>query len=349
MSEKIEKFVSSARVLVVDGCLASRIAMRELLVDLGIASERIVLVKNLADAVRSFAGGIPEIVISDYLLADGFGSSLRNGLARDAIFFLVSAQTERAAVAKAAEDEIDNFIFKPYSYEDFKTVWNETLRRRLDPESYSRRLAEGRTLMITGSLEAASARFLLAKKEQAGFSSACAYLARIRQLREELMPAAQEYREGLGDRGVHFQCLSGLYEVLLQQKSVPDAYRTLKKLVLSFPEHPERLSIAVSLAVHTGNLHDIDVFHEIYRQIHQKTPSLVNHLSSALAVYGRHHLAKRRPEAALTRFESAIEVSKAQPKFVAYIVNHLNQAGYFREAETLLDRHSVSERKFHEA
>jgi len=340
MSEKIEKFASSARVLVVDRCLASRIAMRELLADLGVDPERIVLVKNLAEATKSFAAGIPEIVISEYLLDDGFGPSLRNGLARNAIFFLVSSRTERAAVAKAAEDEIDNFIFKPYSSEDFKTVWSETLRRRLSPESHSRWLTEGKTFLLSGSLEAASARFVLAKKEQAEFSSACAYLARIRRLRDELTQATQEYREGLGERGVHFQCLSGLYEVLLQQKSVPDAYRVLKKLVLSFPEHPERLSIAVSLAVHTGNLRDIDVFHEIYRQIHQKTPSLVNHLSSALSVYGRHHLAKRRPEAALTRFESAIEVSRAQPKFVAYIVNHLNQAGYFREAEALLDRYS---------
>jgi tetratricopeptide (TPR) repeat protein len=332
-----QKYLENAWVLIVDRCLASRVAMKEILVEMGASRQRLVLVKTLDEAYSAIEMRSPDLIIGDYRVEDGLALSLLRKN-KNAIFFLVSADSSQAAIAKAAEEEVDNFIFKPYSERDFKRILSETIARRIQPQMHDEWLESGKQFLVQGAVEAAVLNFEKARQVRPSFATACSYLGQVKKMKDLLSQSKREYQAGLEQNDVHFRCLSGLYEVFLQQKSIDEAYATLKEMVLSFPEHPERLSAAVALAIRTKNFMDVDVFFEVFQQIYQKTPALVNHMSSALSVSGRYYLSRKKTKAALNSFENALLVSSAQPKFLTYIAYHLAMAGFPREASQLQRR-----------
>lgn len=339
---KLTEFLQQTKILVLDSNLAARVAVRQSLMELGAQANKIHCVKLLADAKAHISNGGVGLVIADYQLEDGLATNL---LAenRSYLFLMLSSNNSRAAIAKAAEDEVDEFLFKPYNQEDFRLALEQMVVNWMNPNEAERALAEGKVHLDQGRLDDAVRCFETAKKDRATYSRACAYLGQIQSQRTDLDGALKQFEEGLDSNQMHFKCLNGLYQTYFQQNRVDDAYRILKEIVMNFPENPERLVSAVYLAVKTSNIKDIEVYYSVFDLMTQKTPDSVKHLCSALSVAGHYYLRNRNTVAAMLSFERALQISSAEPKYMEYILNKLRGMGLTDEAERLAGSYVLAE------
>jgi tetratricopeptide (TPR) repeat protein len=335
------EFFSQSKVLIIDSHLASRVAVRQSLMELGAQASHIVCTKTLADARHALTQHRVSLVIAEYILEDGIGTSILTS-PREFLFLLLSSNNSRAAIAKAAEDEVDEFLFKPYNQQDFKSVLEQMVLNWMNPSEYERALTDGRSLLEQNNIDLAAICFEKAKQDRRTYSRACGYLGQIERTRTSLAAAARQFEEGLDSNGLHFRCLNGLYQTYFQQNRLADAYRILKEIVVNFPENPERLSAAVHLAVRTDNLRDIEIYYSVFGLMTQKTPDSIKHLCSALSVAGHYHLRKKNTIQAMLSFERALTVSMADPKYIDYISQKLLTLGLNQECERLLGQFKAS-------
>lgn len=336
----LQEFFTRSKVLIVDSNLASRVAVRQSLMELGAQASHLLCAKSLAEARRMLESSRVALIIADYNLDDGIGTSILTS-PRDFHFLLLSANNSRAAIAKAAEDEVDEFLFKPYNQEDFKAALDQLVTSRMNPSEGELALNQGRVHLEQNRLAEASECFERAKQDKGTYAKACAFLGQIEKMRTDLAAAARQFEEGLDSNQMHFRCLNGLYQTYFQQNRLDDAYRILKEIVVNFPENPERLAAAVYLAVRTDNLKDIEIYYSVFDLMTQKTPDSVKHLCSALSVAGHYHLRKKNTIQAMLSFERALTISFADPKYVDYIVQKLSALGLQKECKRLLAQFGI--------
>lgn len=329
--------------MIIDSNLASRVAIRQSLMELGAQNNKIFCLKTLAEARKVLETDKISLVIADYLLNDGIGTSLL-GNQHNFLFLLLSSNNSRAAIAKAAEDEVDEFLFKPYNQEDFKSALEQMVLDWMNPNEFERALIEGKEFLERNDHEKAETCFEKAKQDKRTYSKACAYLGQIKKVKTDLDGAVKMYEDGLDSNQMHFRCLNGLYQTYLQQNRIEDAYRILKELILNFPENPERLAAAVYLAVKTDHFKDIEVYYSVFDFMTQKTPSSVKHLCSALSVAGHYHLLKKNTIQAMLSFERALTLSLGEESYVQYITERLSTFGLKKECDRILEQFAISKK-----
>jgi len=333
-----EQYMSEANILIVDRSFTYRVALKQTLISFGALAERIFMAKTLKEARVHAEQKKPEIIFSDFLLEDGIGTNLIKERKEKCIFILVSSIATQAAVANAAEVEVDQFIFKPYSQLHLKDVLEGCVKRKMAPSESSQVIEDGKELLSIGEFEKAAVLFEHAKKDPKTFAQACSYLAEVSKLKNELDDAFKTFREGLTSTEVHFRCLMGLFNTLLQSRRQQEAYEVLKDILVHFPECPDRLSQALDLAVHTKNFVDIEEMHLVFQLMYEKPEKLIIHMTSALLVNGHYHLRHKNPPAAMESFVRGITIGKGHEKFIQYVQEKLIQHGLPTKIDEVLKK-----------
>jgi len=331
-----EQYMSDVKILIVDGSFTYRVALKQTLLSFGAVAENILMAKNLKEARVLSEKAHPEIIFSDFLLEDGIGTNLIKEGKEKCIFILVSSTATQAAVANAAEVEVDQFIFKPYSQLHLKDVLEGCVQRKTTPSESSQFIEDGKELLSIGEFEKAGVLFEQAKKDPKTFAQACSYLAEISKVKNELDDAFKTFRDGLTSTEVHFRCLMGLFSTLLAGNRKEEAYGVLKDILIHFPECPDRLSKALELAVHTKNFVDIEEMHLVFQLMYEKPEKLIIHMSSALLVNGHYHLRHKNPQAALESFVRGISIGHGHEKFTKYVQEKLTQYGLSAKIDEVL-------------
>lgn len=330
-----EAYMIGATILVIDDSFTYRVALKQTLVSFGTLTENIFMAKNLREA-RSYISKVkPHIILSDFLLEDGVSTNLI-GERKESIFILVSSVATQAAVAKAAEVEVDQFIFKPYSQLHLKDVLEGVIQKKNEPSESSQLIEDGKELLSIGEFDKATVLFEQAKGNPKSYARACAYLAEIKKLKNDLDSAFRTFREGLTSSEVHFRCLIGLFNALLQGSRREEAYSVLKDILIHFPECPERLVQALSMAVETKNFVDIEEMHIVFQFVYDKPEKLLKHMSSALLVNGHYHLKHKNQSAAIESFVRGISIGKGHDRFTQYVKEKLTQYGLENKLDEVL-------------
>lgn len=332
---QFETYMSEAVVLILDSSFTYRVALKQTLIAFGASVDNIFLAKNLKEARAFIEKTKPQIILSDFLLEDGVSTNLI-GEKKDFIFILVSSVTTQAAVAKAAEVEVDQFIFKPYSQEHLRSILESVVQMKIQPSPSSQYIEDGKELLSIGEFDKASILFEQAKADPQTRARACAYLAEIQKLKNDLDNAQKTFREGLTSSEVHFRCLIGLFNALLLSEKKEEAYSVLKDIMIHFPECPDRLAKALSMAVETKNFVDIEEMHVVFQLMYEKPDVLIDHMSSALLVNGHYHLKHKNQTAAMESFVRGISVGRGHDKFTAYVKDKLSQYGLENKLEEIL-------------
>ena len=324
---QFEKFLNEARILIVDSNFTYRVALKHSLIFFGANTERLRTAKNLAAAKAIIIDFQPQIIISDFLLDDGIGTHLMTEQKGNCIFILVSSVVSQAAVANAAEMEIDQFIFKPYSQLQLRDVLKDAVYRVKYRTKSDQFIEDGKELLSIGEVEKAAILFENAKKDPLAFARACSYLGEIKQIKNELQGASKAFRDGLRASETNFRCLIGLFNSLLNDGRMDEGYALLKKIMIHYPECPERLMQGLNLAVRTNNFVDIEEMYSLFELMYQKPETLLKYMSSALLVTGHYHLKHKNAPAAMECFKKGIEVKKGSPKLGRYVQEKLAQYG----------------------
>jgi CheY-like chemotaxis protein len=287
------EYLSTRKVLIADPNGPSRVGIARMMVNLGAKTKHLLLADDHASAVSELTHARPELMISEYSMPDGNGIDLAQQFRRHAVtdastFVLLTANATQSVVAQAAEGDVDMFLLKPYTLRDFTAHIVRVVLGRLHPSDYLRTIAEGKRLLAEGKATEAVDRFKRATALNASPALAWFHHAQAELYQQLVEGAGRSYRHGLQHNAIHYRCLSGLFDLLLQQGRLNDAYAVVKKLAHVFPANPQRIFQVFSLAVETGNIGDIEEYYRSFQGLEHRNDELVKYVCAALVVCARH-------------------------------------------------------------
>lgn len=342
--EVFKKFIEESEVLVVDKNPGSRNRLLKIVCDLGAKRHTVHTAGGLIEAEAIIKEKKISLVLSDYFIAGGSGFDLFKMLRerfptnKNLTLVLVTSNISQTAVAKAAEEDVDSFIIKPYTLQSIQENLISTVSAKVQPSEYMIKIEAGKKAMTEMKLDEAMAILKEASKLHSKPALAMFYMGQVEYMRKYLEEAKGDYEKGLSFNTIHFKCLVGLFELFMKEKKYEEAYGVVKKIAKYFPANPDRLSQIIRLAVQTSNYSDMQFYYEVFTTLEERTPILVNYIGAGMYVSGKFFLKNNDVEAAMKFFDN-IAVSCAEyTKFMRAIITTLVQHDQGKVAEKYLSR-----------
>ena len=349
--EVFHEFLGKGEILVVDPVRVAAERLRNILVNLGADEKKITIGLNFDDAVKIMSDKKPDVVISEYVLGDGsaFDLFLKYREIRDdqinCLSIMVTSNTSQVHVARAAEEDVDAFIIKPYDTELIKEVLVEGTKTKINPSKYIKFVRQGMDMLLQGKPYEAIEILSEAKKMTDKPTLAHYYLGQADVLIQAMESAEDNYVEGLDHNEIHFKCLNSLFDILMEEKKYQNAYEVVKKLVKYFPANPERLSKILRLAIITENYEDIENYYNIFMDLEFSNEGLTRYISAGLVTLGKYFMGQGRRNSALDIFRNAAEVSNGKPIILRNIIEGLVDRRMFVEVEAFMERFADKDRE----
>lgn len=340
-------FLEQTEVLIVDKNPSSRNRLLKTMYDLGSKRNLIHTTGSLIEAEAIIHSKKIGIVLSDYFIGGGSGFDLFKLLRekephnKDLCLILVTSNISQSAVAKAAEEDVDSFIIKPYTIQSIKENLIATVTNKVFPSDYTKKIEEGKSHMYEGRYDEALGIFKSALELHSKPALALFYIGQTEYFKEQITEAQQSYKEGLELNNIHYKCLVGLYDIFLKENKFQEAYQVVKKIAKFFPANPDRLAQIVRLAVRTANFNDMQMYYDIYTSLDEREQSLTNYIGAGMYIAGKHNLISNSPDVALQYFDNIAVSCSEFTKFPRAIISLLVQHGMVSEAEKYLSRFSA--------
>ncbi len=334
-------------VLVVDKNSGSRNRLLKVMVDLGTKRHMIHTAGNMTEAEQILKDNQIGVVLSDYAVGGGSGFDLFK-IVRAAspnnkklCLILVTSNISQTAVAKAAEEDVDSFIIKPYTLQSINESLIATIAAKIQPSAYILKVEEGKELIAKGDFRGAVTVFETALPMHQRPSLALFYMGQAQYLLAEADQAKSKYNKGLSYNSIHFKCLVGLYEIFMKEKKFEEAYQVVKKVAKYFPANPDRLTQIIRLAIVTKNYEDMESYYNIFTQIEERNSEMTNYIGAGLFVAAKWFMGEGQLPKAFAIFEK-IAVSCSQfSKFMRAIITYLVENNQTPEAEKYIARFSA--------
>jgi tetratricopeptide (TPR) repeat protein len=334
LDQALEDSFSKMKVLIVDGNYTDRTALHQSLLSYGVLPENIFSATSIQFAGDRLKKTKVDVLISDFSLKDGLGSSFQTN-SKSFSLVLLSSVISQAAVAKALEAEVDAFLFKPYFHSDLKKVLQNVIKLRMNPPKGLSELSEGKKWLAQGNFEQAKRIFEKLNQDPELSTKANAYMVEIRKIMTDSQDFTQ-VRRNLESTEVCLLSLLGMYHRFRNAGRLKSAYDVLSQILQYFPENPDRLIQAIDLAVRVQRFEDLEKFYEIYRAMFEKSEKLLRHMSSALLIYGHHLLKQGQKQEAMRQFLLGISVAQGHDQFTLYVREKLVQFGMESQIEGIL-------------
>lgn len=350
MSKKeiLKNFLAEHEVLIVDKNPSSRNRLLKTIYDLGSERHLIHTCGNLSEAQEIIATKKIGLVLSDYFIGGGSGFDLfkiireSNPDNKNLCLVLVTSNISQSAVAKAAEEDVDSFIIKPYTIQSIQENLLTTIVAKIKPSEYMLKIEEGKTYIAQEKFDQAIKVFNEAIALHPKPALALFYIGQAEYLKNHAEKASKSYNEGLDFNNIHYKCLVGLYELFMKQEKFSEAYQVVKKIAKYFPANPDRLAQIVRLAVITGNYRDMGMYYDIFTQLDVRLRVLTNYIGAGLYVSGKYFMQKNERDLAFKYFDH-IAVSCAEfSKFLRGVIAVLIENNCGPEAEKFLGRFDPS-------
>ncbi|MBL7714834.1 MAG: response regulator [Bdellovibrionales bacterium] len=343
--EALRSYLSTKKILMADTSPSSKASLHQALTELGAKATNIKIASSFRDAELLIGEFKPEVVICDYDLGKRCGLDLLQKQraeqpdSKKSIFVMVTGNTSQSAVARAAEEDVDAYVIKPFTTFTLRQALMKTAMLKMSPPEYLVEIEAGREAIKDGKLDDAIKHFEKAKTLDPQPALACAYIGQVNYMKSQIAPAEGSYQEGLGHNKIHYKCLVGLYEALMGQKRYREAYDVVKKISNYFPANPQRLTMVLRLAIMTQSYDDVEKYYQMFTKIDERSPDVVRYISAALVVCGKYYLQTNVPSRALELYKKAATAAYGNPKVLAEIVQGLCDFGQAKEAEGFLKRY----------
>lgn len=342
--EVFKQFLEENEVLIVDKNPSSRNRLLKTIYDLGAKRHMIHTCGSLTEAQEIIASKKIGIVMSDYFIGGGSGFDLFKIIRdkepdnKNLCLVLVTSNISQTAVAKAAEEDVDSFIIKPYTIQSIQENLISTVVAKIKPSDYIVKVEEGKAQIAAGNYLEAIATLKVAVNMHPKPALALFYIGQAEYLKNHVDEATGSYNEGLSFNNIHYKCLVGLYEIFMREEKYFEAYGVVKKIAKYFPANPDRLSQIVRLAIRTNNYEDMQMYYEIFTSLEVRTQVLMNYIGAGMYVAGKHCLIENNPEKAMQFFDNIAVSCSEFTKFLRAIVTVLVEHNMHTDAEKFLSR-----------
>lgn len=342
--EIFKDFLSKNKVLLVDTSTASRRRLVKTLVNMGCGRSDIFPVAHYSEALDVFRREKPKLILSDYTIQGGSGFDLfkdcrEEGVkSDDAILVLITANISQSLVAKAAEEDVDSYIIKPYTIQSLENSLVTAVVGKLRPSKYIQTIEDGKKKLFSGDYRTSLNIFTTAVEMSKTPSLAHFYAGQAQYLLKSVENARKDYKSGLAINKIHFKCQSGLFELCMKQKRFKEAYDVVKNIARYFPANPERLKQVVRLAVMTQNYDDLIDYYEIFTSLDERPPEVVNYICSGLYVLGRFKFFQGDKVSGKETYKKLLVSCMGEAKFVKAVVVQFVERGMFSDAREAMKR-----------
>ncbi len=338
------QYLKERRVLVADPSPSSKSSIHSALTDLGAKPTNISFASSFADAEEAIDRIKPQIVIADYNLGSRCSLDLmqkqraEHPNSKELLFVLVTGNSSQTAVARAAEEDVDAYILKPFTAFSLRQTLMRTAMTKLQPSNYMKAIDEGKRLLQEGKFDDAIKVFDTAKTLNPTPSLACFYLGQANLVKKADKAAEVKFAEGLDYNKIHYKCLVGLYDVLMSQNRFVDAYEIVKRISFYFPANPQRLTSVLKLAIMTKSYDDVERYYQTFTKIDERSEEVIRYVCAALVVCGKYYLSTKVQSRALDLFKKATPYAVHRPRVLHEVVISLVDAGMGNEAADYIKR-----------
>ncbi len=326
-SNRIREFLTNQTCLVVEPSNAFASAVKMCLTSLE-ESVRVVFTRNYSDACAKIDTLRPRLLVTEYHIEGNFGLGLieqhRNAIGDDLrVSILITRNADDSVIAEAAEEQVDAYLLKPFSTEEFQARLEAVIEGRATPSLFKKKIYEGKKLLDAKDYEAAIRLFYEAKKESRLPSLACYYSGESFRRIEDRTRALAEFVEGLHYQPVHYNCLIGKFEVLMDEKWYTRAYDVVPILLKNFPLTAKRLTQIFVATVFAKRFEELPLLYEKFLQLESRTRELVKIVAMGMYTGGKWALAQGDRATALDFFDKAATTAGREFSMIELIVNEL--------------------------
>jgi CheY-like chemotaxis protein len=340
-----KNFLQNVDALIVDSNNGSRKGLMRLLSNLGIPAHKIMISTNIDDALSIYKRKIPQLVLSDYYIMGGSGfelfqkiRELSKSKKKVSILTLLTSNATETIVAKAAEEDVDAYILKPYTIDTFTRILFKSINDFCNPSEYDQIITKGKGLLFDGLYSKAKEEFRRAVTKNQSPTLALFYQGQASYMMEKMQEAKDFYNQGLSFNKIHYKCLLGLYKLYFSSKNENDAYEVGRNIVTLFPTDAQKLCEVVHLSIKTKNYLDMISFHEVFTRLDDRDEKLRAYISSGLFVGGKYNLKNGQPELGIEQFESAVNASYKDPRVIRRIVEELYDLEEIQKAKDFFQK-----------
>ncbi len=323
------QFLKENNILIADTSAVAAGRLASTLAEFGARRSQITIEDSFESAQKSIRNYKPKMILCDYMLGNKSGLDLLQDQRREfqdsksSIFVLITANASQSTVARAAEEDIDSFIIKPYTNNTLKSSMMNIIVNKLYPTEYIQLIEKGKDFLFKGEPEEAKKHFESALALDPKPSLACFYLGQADQMINALDSAEGKYKIGLAFRQIHYKCLVGLFEILMKVNKPVEAYEVVRKIAQYFPANPRRLTSVLRLAIITGHYEHMKEYYHLFTQIDVRTEELVEYMCSALIVAGKHYISKKEDYKAFEHFDLCAISSAGKTKYLRFMIESL--------------------------
>jgi len=342
--EIFRKFIEENEVLIIDKNSSSRNRLMKIFYDLGAKRNMLHTASHLDEALEIYGSRNVGIILSEYIIGGGSGFDLFKNIRKDhpgkkfPCLILVTSNMSQTVVAKAAEEDVDSFIIKPYTIQSIHENLLSTITFKINPPEYIKRVEEGKSFLSRAQFDEAIRIF----KEAIGLnekpSLALFYLGQANYLKRVYEGAEISYETGLNYNDLHFKCLMGLYDLYREEGKHNEAYRIVKKILEYFPTNTERFAQIIRLGILTRSFDDFDRFYDVYKDLEERDLELTKILGAGLYIAGKYYLTMGHPDRALSLFDKVAVSCFEFPQYLRSIITLLISYDMVDEAHKYLRR-----------
>lgn len=334
----IRSYLQENLIYIIDTSGVSRARLARILVDIGANTQKIKIFGSYEQAEYHFNVDRPKIVFSEFRLGcrsglDLFESFRKISPSKESLFVLITSNSSQAVVARAAEEDVDAFILKPYTINTVKKIFVKTAMDKLYPSEYIRTIEEGKEQLFAGNYPEALEIFEKAKRMSDTPTLAFFYYGQAEYMLKEIRQAEKSYEEGLQYNKIHYKCLVGLFDLMMEKQQYKEAYDIVRMIAEYFPANPKRLATIIHLAVKTENYSDIEDYYNFFVNFNYRSEELTRYVCSALLICGKYYLMRGFAEKAFNLFEKVgITAQQGHTKYLRILIEYMtefNQHDYY--------------------
>lgn len=339
-----QQYIQDKKILIADPGSTARTSLASTLIKLGAKTTNIAMAGTMPEAQAEMDRIKAQVVITDYDLGGGRGLELLQSRrkhhpeSKSCLFVIVTGNTSQTAVAKAAEEDVDVYVIKPFTADSLRNTLIKATLAKINPTDYQKKIEEGKELLAQGKPDEAIEIFQEAKELDSAPSLACFYEGQANLMKEALKVAEGSYAQGLDYNKIHYKCMVGLFELLYNQKKFNEAYDIVKKISQYFPANPERLTQVMRLAIMTKSYEDVEKYYQAFTKIDDRNEDVIKYVCAGLVVCGKYYLRQSVPSRAIELFRKAAVTAGSRLQLLKEIILSLLEFDMAKEAVEFLKR-----------
>jgi len=344
----IKYFLEQHLILIVDPSASFGQTLVGTLMEMGAPTQKVLYSKKYEDAQRIIQEYKPQILITEYFIGQKFGLSLIDQQAKAVgetakVSILITHNSASSAIAEAAEEQVDDYILKPFSMGQMKERLSAVIKRKMNPTSYSLKIRSGKKLLRDKQFEKAELEFLEAKKLTDKPTLAHYYVGYSKYLQKSFTTALDEFRGGRKLQPLHFKCLIGEFDSNFEQKKYEDAFQLIPTIMENYPISPKRLGSIIIATVFSNHHDQIPKYFEIFKLLDHKPPELMKVFSAGLMTAGKYQVKMNNQEKAVACFEMGVSVIGADVSYLDQVIRELLKIGAAEQAAQFLSKFPSTE------